>query len=378
MDIVCFSHLRWQFVFQRPQHLLSRAAATRRVVYIEEPEFSSEPATLRIERATDAVWVVTPRLETGTPEHLVPALQAHWLDVALEALRANPDVLWYYTPMALDFTRHLSASVVVYDCMDELSLFKGAPRVMKARERELLEMADLVFTGGQSLYESKKHSHSSVHCFPSSVDVEHFRSARFVTASPEDQRHIPRPRIGYAGVIDERMDLDLIAGIADARPEWHLVMLGPVTKLDENDLPRRDNIHYLGGRSYTDLPRYMGGWDVAMLPFALNESTRFISPTKTPEYLAAGLPTVSTPIRDVERQYGDTGLVAIAGTVAGFVAAIEDELSRPRASRLRRVDRMLEGISWDRTWSAMDSLIEASIAARRPILQQPAYAGDAA
>jgi UDP-galactopyranose mutase len=241
--------------------------------------------------------------------------------------------------------------------MDELSAFKNAPAALREREAELFKRADLVFTGGQSLYEAKRHQHHSIHAFPSSIDAPHFMQARAMVDERADQREIPHPRIGFFGVIDERMDIDLLAGVADLRPDWHLVIIGPVVKIDENDLPRRDNIHYLGGKSYKELPAYLSGWDVAMLPFARNESTRFISPTKTPEYLAAGCPVVSTSIRDVVRPYGQKGLVHIADTPEEFAAAIDTAIKTDSPQRLMEVDSFLRQTSWDRTWSQMSDLI---------------------
>jgi glycosyltransferase involved in cell wall biosynthesis len=250
--------------------------------------------------------------------------------------------------------------------MDELSSFAFAPPELAARERSLLDRADLVFTGGQSLYEAKRTRHPRVHAFPSSVDVPHFAKAREPQAEPHDQSIVPRPRLGYCGVIDERMDLDLIRGIAERRPDWQIVMVGPTAKLSPEQLPRAGNIHYLGMKSYDDLPSYLAGWDVAILPFARNDATRFISPTKTPEYLAAGRPVVSTSVRDVVRPYGDAGLVRIADTPDAFVNAAELALAegRPPAA----ADRYLAQLSWDRTWSAMNTLLDGVIhAARVPI-----------
>ena len=251
-------------------------------------------------------------------------------------------VLWYYTPMALDASRHLaSPRAVVYDCMLELSAFRGAPPDLIVREAELLGRATLVFTGGQSLYEAKCRQHPRVYPFPSSVDVDHFAAARRALTDPADQEPIPRPRLGFYGVIDERLDLDLLLALATIRPSWHIVMVGPVAKIDADDLPARPNIHYLGMKGYAELPLYLSGWDVALLPFARNEATRYISPTKTPEYLAAGRPVVSTSIRDVVRPYGDQGLVRIADTPGDMVLAVEAALSENADERAAAVDPFL-------------------------------------
>jgi UDP-galactopyranose mutase len=270
-------------------------------------------------------------------------------------------VLWFYTPMAMSFAEYLEPKAVIYDCMDELSGFKFAPPALLENEAKLFQKADLVFTGGQSLYEAKKDKHKSVHAFPSSIDTEHFKQARNITDEPADQKQIPHPRFGYCGVIDERLDINLLGEMADLRSDWQFIMIGPVVKIRDEDLPRQANIHYLGGKNYQELPSYMAGWDVALMPFALNESTRFISPTKTPEYLAAGKSVVSTPIQDVVRPYGERNLVFIASTAQEFVAACEKALSEKQANKQTQVDEFLAQNSWDKTWSRMATLIKGVV-----------------
>lgn len=373
-DLVCLSHLRWDFVYQRPQHLMSRFARDRRVYFFEEPTFGEGPARLDVGERPGGVRVAVPRLPEGISAGEAEAAQRDLLRRLLTENACADYVLWYYTPMALGFSDGLSPAAVVYDCMDELSLFRGAPPALLERERRLLEVADLVFTGGQSLFEIKRERHPSVHAFPSSIDAEHFGRARTPLPEPADQAAIPRLRLGYFGVIDERIDLDLLAAVADARPDWRLVMVGPVVKIDPETLPRRSNLHYLGMKPYDDLPAYLAGWDAALMPFARNESTRFISPTKTPEYLAGGRPVVSTAIRDVVRPYGEMGLVAVADDPAGFAAAVEASLARfgegggEREEWLRRVDEHLARGSWGRTWRQMSDLIDEA-AARRAAVQ---------
>jgi UDP-galactopyranose mutase len=361
LDLVCLSHLRWDFVFQRPQHLLSRCGAERRVFYVEEPVVVEDETASMKTVASGGVLVVTPQL----PAHLATGPEREitlrrLLDECLARHDVRRFILWYYTPMALAFSRHLSPQLVVFDCMDELSAFAGAPAAMRAFESELFARADVVFTGGRSLYEAKRAFHSNVHAMPSSVDVTHFAQARQVPNDPPDQEALARPRLGYVGVIDERMDLELLAGVADARPEWQIVMVGPVVKIDPATLPRRPNVHYLGGKRYDELPHYIAHWNVALMPFARNESTRFISPTKTPEYLAAGKPVVSTSIRDVVRPYGRRGLVRIADDPASFVAACDAAMAEDPVARMRAADDFLKTMSWDRTWSRMCSLMAAA------------------
>jgi UDP-galactopyranose mutase len=359
-DLVCFSHLRWNFVFQRPQHLLSRFARERRVFFFEEPIYDRKQPRLHVTRSPEGVWVAVPHLPEGLDEQQSMAMQRALLDEMLARHGVKRFVSWYYTPMALPFTRHLEPLAEVYDCMDELSAFRGAPPALLHREAELLERVDLVFTGGQSLYEAKRDRHHSVHAFPSSVDVAHFATARRPLQEPADQAAIPHPRLGFFGVVDERMDLALLEAVADARPDWQLVIIGPVVKIDPASLPKRPNLHFLGGKLYTELPTYLAGWDVALLPFARNESTRFISPTKTPEYLAAGKPVVSTSIRDVVRPYGDMGLVHIADAPEDFVRACEAAMAQERTTWLPRVDAHLATMSWDSTWAHMKALLDAA------------------
>jgi UDP-galactopyranose mutase len=344
---------------------LSRFAKDRRVFFIEEPVFHDAQSGFDVSKRDDGLHVVVPRLQSGMPQHEIEGQLRSLIDRMVDEHQIEEYVSWYYTPMMLGWSRHLNPRAVIYDCMDELSAFRNAPAELIEKEVELLELADHVFTGGRSLYESKRDRHPSVHCFPSSIDVAHFSTAKSVQRDPDDQRAIPHPRIGFFGVIDERSDLELLDRIAELRPEWHYVMIGPVVKIDESDLPRRENIHYLGGKNYSELPDYVGGWEVAMMPFALNESTRFISPTKTPEYLAAGLPVVSTPVKDVVRPYGDEGLVHIAFTPDDFVEAIETAMSEDGEDRDLRVREFLSDMSWDKTQRAMSELLEQAAATQK-------------
>lgn len=355
-DLVCFSHLRWDFVFQRPQHLLNRFATHTRVFVVEEPVWDAQPgtSTLEIRSRGERLWIVTPHLPGGISPEENYASQRQLFDKFLNDQRIEQFMAWYYTPMALGFSRHLQPVLTVYDCMDELSAFAGAPPELIANERELFERADLVFTGGQSLYEAKRERHPRVYAFPSSIDFAHFAQARTPLPEPADQQAIPHPRLGFFGVIDERLDISLVAEVARQRPEWQLVLLGPVVKIDPATLPQAPNLHYLGMKSYQELPGYISSWEVALLPFAMNESTRFISPTKTPEYLAAGKPVVSTPVRDVVKPYGESGMVHIASTAEEFVAAVEQALEQRHDAQWRtKVDQYLSQLSWNQTWERM-------------------------
>ncbi|MFC4454829.1 glycosyltransferase family 1 protein [Deinococcus sonorensis] len=362
-DVLCLAHLRWDFVYQRPQHLMSRAADQRRVYYCEVPRHDAAEPHLET-RQDGPVTVVTPHLRTDLPwvqaERRIGQLLADFLHTE----QVRRPLAWVYTPMLLPVTDFFETGGVVYDCMDELGGFCDAPPELQAREQRLFRQADVVFTGGHHLWEAKRSQHPNVHAFPSSVDVAHFAQARQGLPDPADQQALPRPRLGFYGVIDERFDLELVRTLATRRPEWQFVFLGPVVKIDPSQLPQGPNLHYLGMKSYAELPAYLTHWDVALLPFARNAATEFISPTKTPEYLAAGVPVVSTAIHDVVRPYGDGGLVSIASDPQAFEQAIAHALEADHTDRQRQADTLLSGMSWDRTWDAMNTLVQRSLGFR--------------
>jgi len=354
-NILCFSHLRWDFVFQRPQHLMSRFAIETNVFVLEEPVFDANGRDhYSIDKRTGQLSIITPHLtphrnfeqdrkamRTLLSEYLTDEDLADW-------------IFWYYTPMALQFSDNYSPALIVFDCMDELSAFDFAPPELLEMEKALLKTADIVFTGGHSLHEAKKTQHNNIHVFPSSIDKSHFLQARKVIVEPADQACIKGIKLGFFGVIDERLDKDLISEIAEQKPEWQLILIGPVVKVSWESLPHHSNIHYLGQKSYVQLPLYLSGWHVAMIPFAINNSTRFISPTKTPEYLAAGKRVVSTPIRDVVQPYGINGHVSIAARPAEFISAVEQSLSAENHTEwLDSVDLFLKDKSWDNTFEQM-------------------------
>jgi UDP-galactopyranose mutase len=349
---------------------MSRFARDMDVIYWEEPiEIGPrETAFLQVCQAQDApnVRIVVPHMPQGIPDDAREAALQRLLDAHLATVRGAL-IAWYYTPMMLSFSRDIDPDLTVYDAMDELSKFKFAPARLLDMEQELIDRADIVFTGGSSLYEAKKDRHGNVHCFPSSVDRAHFCKARSRQSEPADQADLPRPRLGFYGVIDERFDTALLDEAARMRPDWSFVMVGPVVKISEDELPRGPNIHYLGSKTYDQLPAYLSGWDVALMPFAMNESTLFISPTKTPEYLAGGKPVVSTPIRDVVRHYGKLEGVKFASTGPEFVAACEAalELSRnPESGWLAEADLLLSAASWNTTQARMAGLVAELLGTR--------------
>jgi glycosyltransferase involved in cell wall biosynthesis len=351
--LLAFSHLRWNFVFQRPQHLMTRAAMSHSVYFIEEPLHADTAPHYRMQFGGAKVTVLTPVFARDCDPVFE---QRQLLRGLVDTLRTRQLIQWFYTPMALRFASDVVPDITVYDCMDELSAFRFAPADLPDLERRLLARADLVFTGGASLYAAKARLHNDVSCFPSSVDVAHFAKAKEPVADPQDQSGLAKPRIGYFGVIDERMDLGLVARAAAALPDVQFVMLGPVVKVDSADLPRAQNLHWLGQKDYADLPAYMAHWQAAWMPFALNESTRFISPTKTPEFLAAGLPVTSTAVADVAASWGDLVTITDAD---GMSKALRSSLLPAGAEWRIRVENRMAQLSWDRTWAAMAGKIDA-------------------
>jgi glycosyltransferase involved in cell wall biosynthesis len=360
--LIVFCHLRWDFVFQRPQHLMTRLAEHYNILFVEEPVHSEGAAHLQKTAVAPNITVCRPHTPIqhthGFHDDQLPTMQRLLADLVPEGERP---VVWFYTPMALPLLQGFNPSLVVYDCMDELAAFKNPPKQLLQRESALLNIADLVFTGGPSLYEAKKDRHANAHCFSSSVDAKHFRQALDAAISHPEQANIAGPRLGFYGVIDERFDTDLVRQMAAAHPEWQIVLVGPVVKIDPAELPRADNVHYMGQRNYDELPKFLAGWDLCLLPFAMNDSTKFISPTKVLEYMAAEKLSVSTPITDVKVPYGD--VVAIASTADEYIAACERMLALDESEKARLVGRMREVVantSWDKTATRMHELISTT------------------
>ncbi|RFZ94824.1 glycosyltransferase family 1 protein [Mucilaginibacter conchicola] len=359
-NLICFSHLRWDFVFQRPQHILTRLSESTELFYIEEPVFlpgQTTPHYVYLKRGKH-ITIVKPQLPEGLGPKESKDIEIELFKDFMAGHQMADYAFWYYTPMALEFSRGYRPELTVFDCMDELSAFKFAPESIKLLEKELLKKADIVFTGGQSLYEAKKNQHQNIYAFPSSIDKAHFAQARTLKANKKD-----RKQLGFYGVIDERFDIGLIKDMAKMRPEWDIILVGPVVKIDPDTLPQNSNIYYTGSKTYAELPTLMAGWDLALIPFMLNESTRYISPTKTPEYLAAGLPVVSSAIKDVVHPYGKLGFVSIGTNAADFVAKAEIELNRSNKKEwLQKVDFFLAQNSWDQTCEQMTEKMKAVLA----------------
>jgi len=367
-NLVVLSHLRWDFVFQRPQHLMSRFAQTGNVLFIEEPVHKPGDPGYTVSHPCTNVAVIKPHTPLQNPgfEGKQTAVLAPVIEEVVQQMAPEDYSAWFYTPMALPLLDVLKPQAVIYDCMDELSAFAYAPPQLKRRERALLKRADLVFTGGPSLYRAKRSHNPATHCFPSAVDTRHFsRGADRANALPS-LAGIAKPRLGFFGVVDERFDCELLGTIAAMRPDWQFCIVGPVVKIDPSLLPRLSNVHYFGQQPYADLPGFIAGWDVCLLLFAQNDATRFISPTKTLEYMAAARPVVSTPVVDVVDLYGD--LVSIARSPEEFVSACEALLAETADERILReaaMRRKVETLTWDNTAKAMAAVIAETVDAQR-------------
>lgn len=374
--IVVFSHLRWDFVWQRPQQFLSRWAKYNPILFIEEPIYDLD----HDQQPYMAYNVALPNVTVATP-HLVVDSQGspqEYATMRILAKRAIEEVnsqgafdcplLWYYSPMMAAWSiEYFKCRGIVYDCMDELSQFHGAPANLIKNEAKLLAAADVVFTGGFELWLKKQKSHDNVHFFGCGVEFDHFHSATSPsTEIPPDLARLPKPVLGWFGVIDERVDYDLLARMADLRPDWTFALVGPIVKVDPESLPRRENIHYLGPKEYRDLPAYCKGFNVCMMCFALNEATEYINPTKALEYLATGRPVISTPVRDVVRQYTDT--VYIADNADEFIAIAEEALAHPDERRIRRGIEKARSCSWDNTVDRMRELVAEAVEGEEPVL----------
>jgi glycosyltransferase involved in cell wall biosynthesis len=355
-DMIVFSHLRWEFVKQRPQHLLERMAKNRKILFVEEPieHSQAEYGTVRKIRVGKNITVIQPKIRVGdffTLNQIVKKYTSNF---------TNKPVLWFYSPAFINMLLLIPHSAVVYDCMDELSQFKNAPKKLVTQEKRLLQFADVVFTGGQSLFNAKKKYHQNIYNFPSSVDSQHFAKVlQPRTKIPSDLKNITKPVVGFYGVVDERLDLKLISDIAELMPQVSFVIIGPLAKIEENDLPQAKNIHYLGAKDYSQLPNYLKGFDIAFMPFALNEATEFISPTKTLEFMAANKPIISTPIYDVVQAYSD--MVTIVRTAKQMKQAITrhlQESDRRKKHRLKLQQTVIKNTSWDRTARTMSHLID--------------------
>jgi len=349
-DMIVFCHLRWQFVYQRPQHIISRMAETMKVLFIEEPVRNHEnKSSGNLFAVSENINVLQPNVDDiASIANIIPEYVKN----------KNVSVGWFYSASFCPLIESFQFDTTVYDCMDELSLFKGAPAHLIDQEKYLMSNADIIFTGGKSLYESKKQFHNNVHCFPSSVDQDHFAQALKNISIPGDIGDIKGPIVGYYGVIDERIDLALIEETAKNLPNVSFVMVGPLAKISDNDLPKAANIHYLGMKCYNELPFYLKAFDLAMMPFALNDATKYISPTKTLEYMAARKPIISTKIMDVVRDYSDCiELIENADDFTNVITFLcEDHDCEDMEVRY---DKILQDTSWDQTASKMKSIIKS-------------------
>ena len=365
--IIVLSHLGWDWVWQRPQQFHSRLSKTHPILFVEGPIVAEglETSRVTLREVSDYPNIVVLQME-------IPASRwsdGAWVDAErrriVQSVLAEPlgrkfesPVLWFYDPMAVTaFLGHLDEAAVVYDCMDELSQFRGAPPELVKRERELLSAADVVFAGGPKMAKSKRRYNSNCHSYGCGVDIKHFGKARHAaTPIPHDVAQFTGPVLGYVGVVDERLDYDLLAKLADHNPAWDLAIVGPHTKVDPAELPVRPNLHFLGGRDYAELPAYAKAFDICMMPFAKNEATEFINPTKALEYMATGTPVVSTDVEDVVLQFSE--VASIATSHEEFIAHCEERLARPNAARIEAGLKLAKNNSWESIVAQLEKHVE--------------------
>lgn len=381
--VIVHSHLGWDWVWQRPQQFHSRLSKTHPILFVESPIVSESIANsrVRLREISDYPNIVVLQME-------IPASRwsdGAWVDAERRRLVQsvlegplgrtfeNP-VQWFYDPMAVTaFLGHMDEEAVVYDCMDELSQFKGAPPELVRRERELLNAADVVFAGGPKMAKSKRRYNSNCYSFGCGVDIKHFGKARHgSTKIPADVAEFSGPVLGYIGVVDERLDYGLLAQLADRDPSWNIVMVGPHTKVDPAEFPERRNLHFLGGRDYAQLPRYAKAFDICMMPFAKNEATEFINPTKALEYMATGTPIVSTDVEDVVLQFSD--VVSIGTSQAEFIELCEERLEQPGALQIEAGLEMAKRNSWESIVAQLEKHVEDVLTSQEAVLNSSSAA----
>jgi protoporphyrinogen oxidase/glycosyltransferase involved in cell wall biosynthesis len=362
-ELVVFSHARWDVGYRRPQQVLSRLARRFRVLFVEEPEYASGDPRGELHAPQNGITVLTPHTPLTAPgfhDDQIPLLQK-LVGQALAREGFRDYGAWLYTPMALPLLPKLSPRIVVYDCMDELAASRGAPRQLVQRENALMRIANVVIAGGPGLFEARRTRHPNLHLVPGSVDREHFTRGADASCAHPEVRALSRPRVGYVGILDERLDLALLRAMAACRPEWEICLVGPVRDVECAALPHLPNVHYFGQRGYAELPAFLAGFDVALLPFVQSEATRFVGPSKALEYMAAERPIVATPVGDVKRLYQD--VVRFGDTPDAFIAACDAALVEPAAARNARIAdmrRIVAGTSWDETARDIARLVETA------------------
>jgi len=368
--IIVHCHLRWDFVWQRPQQFLSRLSKKHRILFVEGPILHDENIEPYAELKPSEKYPNVIVMQTYFPSSRFH--DGEWVDAKrrelLDDVLCGPlkgkferSVQWFYDPMAVE--AHLGqhgAISTVYDCMDELSQFKFCPPALIERESRLLAAADVVFAGGRKMWQSKSRYNSNAHFYGCGVDVNHFGKAQLSsTEIPEDIRHLEGPILGYFGVVDERLDYDLIAQLAAARPDWHIVMVGPTAKVDPADFPRAENIHWMGGRDYSQLPSYTKAFDLALMPFALNEATEYINPTKALEYMATATPIVSTPVPDVVSNFAS--VVKISSSSEEFVELCQQQVAQFDQVAVERGLKMASENTWDAIVAKLEKHIDEAL-----------------
>ncbi len=355
--IVCFSDISWNVKFQRPHQLFSQAKRINIIIFIEKPllQRSGKPNHF-ISRVSDNILILTPVITDEDPESTIHETVEQLLTEKLKSHNTTEYICWYYSPKAINYSQKLTPKLIIFDCMDECCGYEGADTEVNESEKKLLEVTDLVFTGGRSLCNAKKLLHKNVHLFPDSIDYE-----RFNGNTKQAKKNIikkPAAKIGYFGVIDERLDLNLLDKIAANKPKWKFEIAGPIVENMHGKLPERKNITFTGDIRDEEIPSIIGEWDAAILPYSKNNSTENTAPSRLLVYFAANKNIVSTSINDIVHYFGENGMVRIADEPDDFVKALEAAIKyKPEAEWQKKVDSIIRKTTWEKTWNGMSKKI---------------------
>ncbi|MEW6448454.1 MAG: glycosyltransferase [Bacillota bacterium] len=375
-DIICLSSVNWDPIWTRKQQVLSRLHPSNRILYVEPPGTLISPFKdpsywgkwrpwgRWVSRPRPNIYVFQPPfvLPFGNMYHWVGKLNQYWLaawvNLAIHRLKIKHPILWTYLPGTAAVARLIKHAVLIYDCVDEHGAYKGlvSERTIWKLETELLRTADITFVTAPGLYQRRKDHARRIYYVPNAADVAHFNKACDPeTPIPEEIRRLPSPRLCFVGVVQEWVDTELLARVARERPEWSIVLIGPVAPgISLHGLDKMPNVFFLGRKPKEVLPNYLKGCEVCLNLFRKSTLTANVSPLKFYEYLASGRPVVSTEMPAVE-EFAD--LIEIAADAPGFITAVEKALAEENAGRReKRLARARE-----HSWEARVALMEEKI-----------------
>jgi len=377
-SIICVSQ-DWQGDPTSKKHIMRILSRKNRVLWVNSIGMRRPTAAVsdarrlvaKLRRIVAGVRQVEPNIFVMDPpvlplpgvaaaERLNRVVLAVWLRRLCRRLGLDRPLLWTFLPNVNWLLGRLNERMVIYHCVDEYSEFSGVPKdVIVRMEQDLIRRADIVFTSAEKLCDERRQVNPRTYFIPHGVDVAHFsRALDPAIEVPEEIRRLAKPVIGFFGLLADWVDLDMIGALARARPQWSFALVGKV-QTDLGAVARLPNVHRLGQQPYTALPAYCRGFDVGLIPFRMNELTLRVNPLKLREYLAAGLPVVSTPLPEVVRY---NGLVHIAVNEAGFLRAIDAALKERSPEQDRRRVEAMRGESWEARVSEMSDVIRGRLA----------------